>query len=536
LYSIKEVYCELQKNNLDYILRNITQNLVVVITRHQNTYDYNQFIGYPFPIHGKTYSGCLEKWINEIEGSENIYIKMFFRGDLLRLKQKEYCYNFLKKYGKVTWNDYEGFNLYAQMKERCISNNINKILHVDPYVYTGDSVLGLTFADYTLDYLNRDKCIVFSKAYKHVSCFYESYNYSIELVDNTIEENDLIICPDLLDNHFGKTLQIISKLKKGCIALIVARNMFIEKTEDGFSVYNLTRNDVLLLNSNIFDYMNECVSPFFKINVNNRRYTNIKAGKSNRFLINPFGSSSEKCISLDFVGTLINNLLASDDTIVYIALGSGNDYEREWIKSFSILQKSDIESGRIVLLHDKGFADLLNQLLELNVGLAITPDTGLAHILTRSGVNNITVYYDKFWDNDSLQSLSAESPIGFCSYKKNQIPVVIKEDDILNNYVSDFMKLCKYIQNRDSLEFEDKNKLSFEKYKRMFSNKNQLYKLDFDLFSEECQELLNAYDMGWLLSLYNPFMYCKNICKFGDDSNSLIYSAFSISGLNKIFG
>ena len=70
----------------------------------------------------------------------------------------------------------------------------------------------------------------------------------------------------------------------------------------------------------------------------------------------------------------------------------------------------------------------------------------------------------------------------------------------------------------------------------MFSNKNQLYKLDFDLFSEECQELLNAYDMGWLLSLYNPFMYCKNICKFGDDSNSLIYSAFSISGLNKIFG
>ena len=60
--------------------------------------------------------------------------------------------------------------------------------------------------------------------------------------------------------------------------------------------------------------------------------------------------------------------------------------------------------------------------------LIITADTSIAHLANYGGYSNIVLYNPKVWDTCSVQSMSSDSPLGFCRYNKLQIPVVLSGD------------------------------------------------------------------------------------------------------------
>ena len=98
---------------------------------------------------------------------------------------------------------------------------------------------------------------------------------------------------------------------------------------------------------------------------------------------------------------------------------------------------------------------------EKQINLVITVDTSITHLMTKKKIINLVIYKDGFWDDESYQSLSAESPIGFCSYSPYQLPIFYKNSmtdtiDELNALLSEIVQSFENVKEK---RYKDYNEL-----------------------------------------------------------------------------
>ena len=419
---------QMQDEHLNYRLKTIGKNFVMVITREQCS-EEELCIGYPFPIISKTFKNSV---------LTPFRVKYFLRGEILRSAQKSNFIAKLRQSGfKVKETEYTFPKDFEKvLRDNIITKKIKYINYVDLYRFVGDSFL----STYMLDIFSRDykinKQAVYSANYKHIAGFYESKSLA-EL--ESAHSESLFIFSDLLDIDDAMLQDFVTKSQKDGIYIVNSRNYFIVKSGKNTDFHSLkNKENVLLTKDNIFDYMKNCVRPFVK----SVKLPEIKANLSSKIAkiyINPYASLEQKSLSINEIENIVKTLkkILSD---VEIFVPSGYNAET---KKFSGKIKKAIS---VSLLEDSGIYNLYEKIKQNDIDLVITVDSAITHILTKFGIENIVLYKEGFWDAQSLQSLSAESPIAFCSSYYWQYPMVFKEKEGLK----DLSGLVGYLNNRSA--------------------------------------------------------------------------------------
>jgi hypothetical protein len=304
-------------------------------------------------------------------------------------------------------------------------------VYVDAYDYIGDSIIGLYFADRFRDRFGIGKITVFSSAHRHLGLFYDSLPVEIRLISEVAGKHGLILLPDLIDNHWGRRLDLLEGLSPSdATAFIIGRNLIVRLGEEP-SILHLDFPDPLLRNKNIEDYMDDCLSPF----MNPRTGLPGPPPRSSRpfansFFINGLSSLPERDLPTTMTVDICRRILRSSQSNVIVSRGTpGSSKDRRWVSDFrESMETLSGDASRVRLIATKDLADLGKTIESCHVGAAITADTSIAHLLNRIGVPAITVYKKSFWDSSSIQSLVGSSPLGFCRYGPYQFPAVLKQD------------------------------------------------------------------------------------------------------------
>lgn len=412
---------EMQKENLSYRLKTIGKNFVIVITREPSNAE-EICIGYPFPIHSR---------LNKLSSPEKFKIKYFLRGQILRNAQKSH---FIKKLRDLKLSvDVSELNSLKEFSEKlsiCMKKLKPDVLnYIDLYHFLGDSFL----STYMLDAFARDysipKKIIYSQSYKHLNGFYNA-----KPLENLGQSpgKSIFIFSDLLDIDDAFVQNSFFDSQKDGLYIINSRNCFFTKVEKNVHVFSLKgKEDILLTQNNIFDYMKNCIRPFVK----KTSFPNINPLHKQplgRIYINPYSSLAQKSLTIEEIKKLIDHIrLIMPEMEIYIPYGYNDDTKK-------YTQKIKEKVSKINLIEDNGIYDLYKRIKDNGIDLVITVDTALTHILTKYGIRNIVLYKDGFWDPKSLQSLVAESPIAFCSQYYWQYPFILKCEN-------DIEKICELI-------------------------------------------------------------------------------------------
>jgi len=168
--------------------------------------------------------------------------------------------------------------------------------------------------------------------------------------------------------------------------------------------------------------MNKCLSPFlnpipnrFKLNEN----------KSNNIIINPFGSELLKNIPEELIFKLSKHFNKNYPKAKLLLIsGFKNSYSHMlWISKLKgLLYKEDLKN--IIFKNYGSFEEIKKDVFRYDCSLGITADTSIAHLFNFIGLKNITFFNLERCDLKSPQSLSSDSPLGFCRYGKTQYPAV----------------------------------------------------------------------------------------------------------------
>jgi len=367
-------------------------------------------IGYPFAIY-ETFSKNIL--------FDGFSVSFHIRGTQLRKFQRD---NFYKKmaarYENCSIDTVSPDEFIARFRIAIEQFIYDKVVYFDHYHFIGDSVLSTYMLGHLCEVYNitGEQVTIISRNHHHLKTLYRSEDWnSMECIRNT--DPGIYIIPDLLDIDDTDVVDICMNGGDGLYALL-SRNRFLTKINGSCSIVELSCEDIILTNDNIFDYMGMCVFPFTYSMMNGllpiKKLTDVKT-----IFLNPNASSDEKSLS--------------SECLIRIVKSVG---ERKVIIPEGFDDKSKKRSGivkdypNVELIKTDDLSDVVTKLKHYDVDLVITPDTSIAHLSVRHGYVCITVYYEGFWDNSSFQSLSAESPIGFCLPKVNHLPIIIRRDTI----------------------------------------------------------------------------------------------------------
>lgn len=89
--------------------------------------------------------------------------------------------------------------------------------------------------------------------------------------------------------------------------------------------------------------------------------------------------------------------------------------------------RTKVEQGVSIRSYDS-LSEIAIDIRKDNITLGITADTSLAHMFNFVGLRNLTFYNTRRWDPDSMQSLSSDSPLGFCRYTSLQFPIIFDSE------------------------------------------------------------------------------------------------------------
>ncbi len=382
-------------------------------------------VGYPFPV--------LQKKVNV--WGDSLDVKFFIRGPLLRNLQRHYLEKILKKKVKNVSPVY-----FRKLVIQAFSAK-NSFAYIDPLTYLGDSIRGRVFP-YSF------KCAMHTCLKEYFSVFHKDYiiptksdNYSEQALCQS--RYPIYLMPDLIESHWGKTCKAIKTLvRHRCVILVPGRNLIIKSDNYGkINVFHLQIDDLYLLKESIDDYFSKCISVFIGKKLSPLPKKELEANKGNPILINPFGSTEEKTIPIDF----IIQFLKEDQKSQFIILRDIKNPSKSslWVKNF-VLKAREYKINNFDFVEYRYLSTLEFQILKGGFSMAITADTSLSHLFTSSGLLNITFYNSQRWDPLSYQSLAHDSVLGFCSRDLNQIPFVF--DGTISNLRS-FKDLCEDIKN-----------------------------------------------------------------------------------------
>lgn len=179
---------------------------------------------------------------------------------------------------------------------------------------------------------------------------------------------------------------------------------------------------------------------------------------------------------------------------------------------------------------------------------AISADTSISHLLNLLKIPTITVYNSVMWDEQSIQSLTSDSPLGFCRYSNFQLPA-------LNSFTeySQFFPFSKFIW--DALNFFNGNHNGVKQFvlqcrqilQEILNAMDGIVLNDMsdeevswhlELISKKYMEIqpnIRETQGDWLIGIYNPASMVKGIIKEQmSSSRLLISSAIRISPLYKL--
>lgn len=415
--AVNKSILEMKQVGQNYRLLTFGKDYVVVI-RKSSRAKSNLSLGYPFPLVTRKYSNFI------YTGFE---ISYYLRGQTLR--QAQFA-NLIARLGEE--HDVEISNIRSigrfrnKLTELREQLNTQSLYYIDLYRFLGDSFLSTYMLDAFIKDFGTKRPYVLSRAAKHLNGFYKTYDLTYWA---NVSDNSIYVISDLLDIDDAWLQDILTSQGKSGLYIISSRNIFIWKAGNDIKIFKLSGcSDILLTNNNIFPYMQDCIFPFVKSNI---LQPIKKVSKLNirRIYINPFSSLDEKSFSADGLQIIIKKLKLSFPTI-QIAIPAGyDDFTREFSQNLA-------GKLRVTRLDDTGIQDLFTKLTKND--LVITVDTALTHIVTKHDITNIVVFKNGFWDPDSLQSLSAESPIAFCSRNPHQLPIVFdgNYDDLADRVVS----------------------------------------------------------------------------------------------------
>lgn len=423
-------------------------------------------LGFPFPVASKPFDICLHNYICEI----------FFRGEGLRSRQRKILKNgiWLDR-NKIIWKEKKSISDFR----KCFSLAMvkyppKKLLYVDPYSFIGDSVIGMHFIDGLISLFNFSGRIILSKSADDLRMLGEIDKYSVSVLKKYFKANRFIVFPDLLDINFERTLEILQSISSiNGIAIFPGRSLFAEIIDGKIYIYHLKQADVILRGKNIEDYMNECLRPFIDDQL--AWQEPFVPGKPRVILVNPFGSLPNKTIDLNFTSLLCGELLKVKNIEVKILGGVKScPFHQAWVRSFLQSPIAKRKNCRLLFFSNLGkFAEYIKQ---NRPGAVITADTSIAHMMNRLHIPNTVFCHASRFDNNSLQSMISESPLGFGRYFNNNFPVLIRDYKKISPHdiASFLLFLSGYLKQKNQAHAYKKslaalNKLFPEKY--FYSNR-----------------------------------------------------------------
>jgi len=419
--KINKKICSMQITNRDYGLLQLSQNVLVGIIKTENAGCFMN-LGYPFPI-------SIKKINIKFPGYT---VNFYLRGENIRGRQRKYVFSYL---GNTNVHKFIDKTEFKKKLKQTYSNYANSLLYIDLYRFIGDGILGLYFIDNLRKYFNTlpTDTHVFSKNNRHMPSLYNVHNTS-EL-DNFIQTNDnfTIVIPNLLDNQFNDFINIINKLKnQNALVIIPSRNMYIEINNQNTNIFWYKTPDVLLKNQPIVDYMQESISVFMDKQKENN--ITIHAINSKNVFIDPFSSLKEKTIPVKECLVLCNRLIDCGFNI-FMSNGVNQDvYTKQFIKY------------GVKIIKDKGLNDLAHTMQEYDIGFVISTDSSIAHLSAYLHIPTIVLYRSYFWDPNTIQSMTNDSPGGFCRADLPMFPIVDGTADDIINILAYFRNKQKYAE------------------------------------------------------------------------------------------
>jgi hypothetical protein len=427
---IQKETTKFQDTSSHYRNISVTPELQVVMLKSNRT-STTLNIGFPFPLYTK------ETKALGMATKEKIEIKYFLRGKPIRNFQRNDLLRRLCKIGPTEAIEISNLQQFQNICKK-LSERYHSFTYVDPYVFIGDSFIGLHFSDNIKKNFDLSLDRIYSNASKHLE-----FAFQTEMYGDPSFSNKLVVIPDLIDNHWPKTVgTLIRSLNRDGTFFVIGRNLVVDREKGVIRLYHFDKDEPLLRNKNIEDYMNDCLSPYVQ-SLCPSRFNKPIEGKFN-LIINPFGLEDEKLLPIKLVLDIIRYVKTKYPECAVIVV-EGLERHSFWIKEFrSHLMRIKLEQGVSIRSYNS-LSEIAIDIKRNNVTLGITADTSLAHMFNLIGLRNLTFYNAQRWDENSMQSLASDSPLGFCRYTSLQFPIIFDGENRISsisvlrglNYVHD---------------------------------------------------------------------------------------------------
>jgi hypothetical protein len=467
-------------------------------------------IGFPFPI----YSYDLPELIGT-----SATVGVHLRGRPVRDFQRNALFDSLQSRGAVVFNTALSRAAFRDAIENlCL--RYDQCHYFDPYSFIGDSFIGLHFQTGVTAHYNLALSHIYSDSHSHMRVVAPASTYDPYQLTSF---RGLAIMPDLLDVHWERTVTAIHAIAvPGNTALVLGRNLAIHFQKDATLVYHTNEDDPLLRNSNIEDYMNLCLAPFADP-IAMRTFA-VPSAMSN-FVINPFGSIGSKTfpfqVALDLVTALAERY--NDSRFLMIAGLRSLPLHMSWLARFRASIADRGLAGRVAIRYYDSFMELRDDLERYQIGFGITADTSIAHFFNFIGLRNITLYNIDRCDIKSCQSLSSDSPLGFCRFDPLQFPLLFSAE-----HAPSVASMCALIDAPMNLNVL----AATEPFGQAVDSCDFVRPTeDHQRLLEEHGRLLQQPTLGWLLDVYDPNVLVSNL---SDDAAALMRANWRITPAYKL--
>ncbi len=460
----------MKESGKNYRLLTPDEQFVITINKdYKNETRY--CVGYPFPI--------AQFDIDTL--SDKFSVRYFIRGKRLRQFQFDHLINLLNEEYSVKIHEFSNKKNFKGELDKYVNTFFSKDLYyLDYYNFLGDSYLSSYMLDAFVNKYNFKNIKYISKNAEHLAIDYSVIDMKKQS-DNYSHKASVYIIADLLDIDDGYVQKFLSNKNNIGIFILLSRNMFIIKDKNSIEIYKYKKDDVLLIKNNIFDYMDNCIN-CFGLKIKNLVKEKISKLEKVNIYVNPYASSNEKSLVEEEIIKLLKHL-NKNNLKIYFPYGHDNN-------TMTVTKKVCKKIDNLELIKSRNLIDLCELMNEKQINLVITVDTSITHLATKKKMINFVIYKDGFWDDESYQSLSAESPIGFCSYSPYQLPIFYKDsisntidelDTVLNQIVKSFKstkekKYKDYKELLSKLGLEDVSILEESAYKIGIKSKMNNYK------------------------------------------------------------
>lgn len=301
---------------------------------------------------------------------------------------------------------------------------IDKSVIYFPYNAKGDNILNYRAVKIMLNALKITSVKNVSDDLREYKFLGQGFNFN----QHTAEARCLAVFPCYLQAQWKKITDEIKKYKncQNNLFLIPAKSIAIYFDEQEVRVVKQSGNDILLDGTNNFDHKLQCLSKFTdkKLTITPKY---ISYQRASMLIINPFGSQSNKTLSLKLLTGTLKSVKKSGFQKIFVIGGFKNDKEHvRWVKN---LRK--IPAGKYIdkFLYFKNLTEIHAFFAkEKKAAVLLTTDTSMAHLANYCGLRNITIFHGNRFSKN-IFSMTFESPFGFAGYDAHGWPALIKDKD-----------------------------------------------------------------------------------------------------------